>query len=141
EAQKQEFDLSRFANFEEFIMGVFGKGIAKYFMMPYNFKVWAHPPCMMNREWIGERVSVVDIKRVLGNVVLDRDDAGWGPNATFKYPLYGGTGGLFERMRPFVNEHLRLSAPVVAVDADAKEVVCEDGSRESYDLLMSTMPM
>ncbi|MFL5576700.1 MAG: protoporphyrinogen/coproporphyrinogen oxidase [Gemmatimonadaceae bacterium] len=141
EAQKQPLDLSRFANFEELIHGVFGAGIAKHFMMPYNFKVWAHPPRMMNKEWIGERVSVVDIKRVLGNVVYDRDDAGWGPNSTFKYPLYGGTGGLFERMRPYVQENLRLSAPVVGVDAEAKEVVCEDGSRESYDVLMSTMPM
>ncbi|HET7614134.1 MAG TPA: FAD-dependent oxidoreductase [Gemmatimonadaceae bacterium] len=141
EAQKQPFDLSRFANFEEFIKGVFGAGIAKYFMMPYNFKVWAHPPCMMNKEWIGERVSVVDIKRVLGNVVLDRDDAGWGPNATFKYPLYGGTGGLFERMQPYVADNLRLNSPTVAVDVESQEVVLEDGTRERYDYLLSTMPM
>jgi protoporphyrinogen oxidase len=141
EAQKHEFDLKRFQNFEEFILGVFGKGIAKYFMMPYNFKVWAHPPCMMNKEWIGERVSVVDIKRVLGNVVLDRDDAGWGPNATFKYPRHGGTGGLFERIQPYVQDNLRLNTPTVAVDFAAKEVILENGHREKYDYLMSTMPM
>jgi protoporphyrinogen oxidase len=141
EAQKKPFDLSRFANFEEFIHGVFGAGIAKHFMMPYNFKVWAHPPKMMNREWIGERVSVVDTARVLGNVILDRDDAGWGPNATFKYPLYGGTGGLFERIQPYVEENLRLNARTVAVDTENREVVLEDGSRERYDLLLSTMPM
>jgi protoporphyrinogen oxidase len=141
EAQKQPFDLSRFHNFEEFIHGVFGAGIAKYFMMPYNFKVWAHPPKMMNKEWIGERVSVVDIKRVLGNVILDRDDAGWGPNATFKYPLYGGTGGLFERMQPYVEDHLRLNSPTVAVDTEARQVILEDGTREPYDHLLSTMPM
>ena len=141
EAQKEEFDLKRFHNFEEFILGVFGEGIARYFMMPYNFKVWAHPPCMMNKEWIGERVSVVDIKRVLGNVVLDRDDAGWGPNATFKYPRHGGTGGLFERIQPYVQDNLRLNAPTVAVDFANKEVVLEDGHREKYDYLMSTMPM
>jgi len=86
-------------------------------------------------------VSVVDIKRVLGNVVLDRDDAGWGPNATFKYPLHGGTGGLFERMQPYVADNLRLNAPTVAVDVESREVVLEDGSREHYDCLLSTMPM
>jgi UDP-galactopyranose mutase len=96
---------------------------------------------MMNKEWIGERVSVVDIKRVLGNVIFDRDDAGWGPNNTFKYPLYGGTGGLFDRMRPYVEDNLRLCAPVVKVDVVNKEVVLEDGTRERYDVLMSTMPM
>ncbi|MFN2637655.1 MAG: NAD(P)/FAD-dependent oxidoreductase [Gemmatimonadaceae bacterium] len=141
EAQKEEFNLARFANFEEFVYGVFGAGIAKHFMMPYNFKVWAHPPKMMNKEWIGERVAVVDIKRVLGNVVLDRDDAGWGPNATFKYPLYGGTGGLFERMQPYVEENLRCNSRTVAIDTDRQEVVLEDGSREAYDHLLSTMPM
>jgi UDP-galactopyranose mutase len=96
---------------------------------------------MMNKEWIGERVSVVDIKRVLGNVVLDRDESTWGPNATFKYPRYGGTGGLFARMQPYVEEQLRLNAPTVAVDAARKEVVLADGTREPYDLLLSTMPM
>lgn len=141
EAQKQEFDLRRFKNFEEFILGVFGKGIARHFMMPYNFKVWAHPPCMMNKEWIGERVSVVDIKRVLGNVVFDRDDAGWGPNATFKYPRHGGTGGLFERVQPHVQDNLRLNTSVVAVEFANHEVVLEDGARLKYDHLLSTMPM
>jgi UDP-galactopyranose mutase len=141
EAQKQTVDLSKFKNFEELIHGVFGAGIAKYFMMPYNFKVWAHPPCMMNKEWIGERVSVVDIKRVLGNVVLDRDEVTWGPNATFKYPRYGGTGGIFERMEPYVRDQLRLNAQTVAIDTERKEVVLADGSRVRYDALLSTMPM
>ena len=141
EAQKQDFDLKRFANFEEFILGVFGKGIAKYFMMPYNFKVWAHPPCMMNKEWVGERVSVVDIKRVLGNVILDRDDAGWGPNATFKYPRHGGTGGLFERVQPYVQDNLRLNTPTVAVDFEKHEAILDDGHRVKYAYLLSTMPM
>jgi protoporphyrinogen oxidase len=141
EAQKQPLDLGRFANFEELIYGVFGAGIAKHFMMPYNFKVWAHPPAMLNKEWIGERVSVVDTARVLGNVVLDRDDAGWGPNSTFKYPRHGGTGGLFARMQPYVEENLRLRACVASVDVERKEVVLADGTREPYDYLLNTMPL
>jgi protoporphyrinogen oxidase len=141
EAQKQPLDLARFRNFEELIDGVFGAGIAKHFMMPYNFKVWAHPPKLMNKEWIGERVAMVDIHRVLGNVILDRDDAGWGPNSTFKYPLHGGTGGLFERMRPYVEQNLRLNAPVAGVDLGRKEVVLRDGTRERYDLLLNTTPL
>lgn len=141
EAQKQPVDPARFANFEELIHGVFGRGIARAFMMPYNFKVWAHPPRMMNKEWIGERVATPPIERVLGNVVLDRDDAGWGPNNTFKYPRYGGTGGLFERIVPYIREHLTLEAPAVAVDAAAKTVTFAGGRTEPYDVLLSTMPM
>jgi UDP-galactopyranose mutase len=141
EAQKQPLDMSKFENFEQFIHGVFGAGIAKYFMMPYNFKVWAHPPAMMNKEWIGQRVSVVDIERVLGNVILDREDVSWGPNATFKYPRFGGTGGIFERMQPYVQKNLRLNCRTSHIDSQAREVVMEDGTREKYDVLLSTMPM
>ncbi len=141
EAQRQPIDLAAIENFEELIHKQFGAGIAKHFMMPYNFKVWAHPPRMMNKEWIGERVSTPPIARVLGNVVLDRDDAGWGPNNTFKYPRYGGTGGLFERIVPYIEEHLSLNTATVRVDAARKEVVLADGTREPYDLLLSTMPL
>ena len=141
EAQKKPLDLSRFQHFEDFIYGVFGDGIAKYFMMPYNFKVWAHPPKMMNKEWVGERVSVIDLKRVMGNVVLNRDDIAWGPNATFKYPLYGGTGEIFSRMQPFVEDHLKLNTRVVAIDTDKKEVITDDGIHEPYDHLLSTLPL
>ena len=56
-------------NFDEFIDAVFGDGIAKHFMTPYNFKVWAHPAEMMNKEWIGERVAVLDVNRAIKNVV------------------------------------------------------------------------
>jgi UDP-galactopyranose mutase len=141
EAQKHAIDTSKFKNFEDLIQGVLGKGIAKYFMMPYNFKVWAHPPRMLNKDWIGERVPVVDIERVLGNVILDREDTSWGPNSTFKYPLRGGIGGIFERMRPYVEDNLRLNSPVVAIDTVVQEVRLADGTRQEYDVVLSTLPV
>ena len=141
EAQKKPLDMDRFENFEQFIHGIFGCGIAKHFMMPYNFKVWAHPPSMMNKEWIGQRVSVVDIERVLGNVILDRQDVSWGPNSTFKYPRYGGTGGLFERLQPYVNDNLRLNHKLAGLDTEKRELVFENGNREQYDAILSTMPI
>jgi UDP-galactopyranose mutase len=141
EAQKKPHDASQFETFEQFINGVFGTGIAKYFMMPYNFKVWAHPPKMLNTEWIGQRVSVVDTERVIANVVLDREDTSWGANSTFKYPRYGGTGGLFERLQPYVQDNLRFNCAIAGVDTDAREVVLENGTREQYDILLSTMPV
>src|SRR5256714_2378259 len=49
EAQmKREAQSAR--NFEEFLEGVFGEGICKHFMKPYNLAVGAHPPKMLNKE-------------------------------------------------------------------------------------------
>ena len=128
-------------NFGEWVDMVFGAGIAKHFMLPYNFKVWATPAELMNYVWIGERVSVVDIEQVLRNVVLGEDQVSWGPNNTFKYPVRGGTGFLWEGLRAFVDDHLELNTPVVAVDADARVVHTGDGRTWPYDVLLSTMPL
>ncbi|MFP5260233.1 MAG: protoporphyrinogen/coproporphyrinogen oxidase, partial [Acidobacteriota bacterium] len=80
------------AHFREWIDRVFGPGIARLFMLPYNFKVWAHPAETMSHRWIGERVSVVDAGRVVKNIIYGTDDVAWGPNNTFSFPLRGGTG-------------------------------------------------
>ena len=130
-----------FANFREWVDAVFGRGIAEHFMIPYNFKVWATPAELMNHVWIGERVSVVDADAVLRNVLLGEDQRSWGPNNTFRYPLRGGTGHLYESLRGFVEPNLVLEAPVVAVDPSSHEVRTADGRRWPYDVLLSTMPL
>jgi protoporphyrinogen oxidase len=95
----------------------------------------------MNYVWIGERVSVVDVGAILRNVILGEDQRSWGPNNTFRYPLRGGTGFLYEGMRKFVEHKLHLETPVASVDVEAKEVHTSDGRRWPYDVLLSTMPL
>ncbi len=138
EAQRTEHSPS---NFEEWVHAVFGAGIAKHFMLPYNFKVWATPPELMNYVWIGERVSVVDVEAILRNVILGEDKKSWGPNNVFRYPLRGGTGFLYEGLRAFVQPNLNLETPVASVDPVGKEVRTADGRRWPYDVLLSTMPL
>jgi protoporphyrinogen oxidase len=96
---------------------------------------------MMNKEWIGERVAVIDINRAIANVVLERDDFGWGPNNQFKFPLFGGTGEFYRRFEPVLGEHLKLGRRVAFVNAERKELFFTDGSRTSYDVLISTVPV
>jgi protoporphyrinogen oxidase len=138
EAQRAEHNPT---NFKEWVDAVFGAGIAKHFMLPYNFKVWATPAELMNHVWIGERVSVVDVEAILRNVLLSEDQRSWGPNNTFKYPLRGGTGFLYEGLRTFVEDHLELETPVASVDTQAKVVRTTDRRTWPYDVLLSTMPL
>ncbi|CEM02549.1 unnamed protein product [Vitrella brassicaformis CCMP3155] len=129
-------------NFEEWLMRKMGKGIYDVFLGPYNFKVWAHYPKDMNVEWMGERVAPVDLKKILSNVVHQRDDIGWGPNATFRYPKYGGTGAIWKGVADKLpQEKLRFKKTVKSVDARKKVLVFSDGSVEKYDALVSTMQL
>ncbi|MCA1822983.1 MAG: NAD(P)/FAD-dependent oxidoreductase [Mycobacteriales bacterium] len=128
-------------NFREWVLAVMGEGIAKHFMLPYNFKVWATPPELMNYVWIGERVATVNVEDLLRSVLFDKPETQWGPNSTFKYPLHGGTGFLYEGMRRYVEHKLELSCPVVSVDTVDKVVRTGDGRQWPYDVLLNTMPL
>jgi protoporphyrinogen oxidase len=140
EAQTQR-DHKSARNFEEFIYAVFGDGIAKHFMVPYNFKVWAHPAKMMNKEWIGERVAVLDINRALKNIILGNEDYAWGPNNKFKYPLRGGTGEFYSRFYPVLKDHITLNAEVEYIDTKKKQILFSDGEVVKYDDLITTGPV
>jgi protoporphyrinogen oxidase len=134
-------DPKEATNFEEFISAVFGDGIAKHFMTPYNFKVWAHPAKMMNKEWIGERVAMIDINRALKNVMLKNDDFAWGPNNQFKFPLKGGTGEFYSRFAPELEGHYTLNKEAVFINLESKEILFKDGDIVKYDRLITTMPL
>jgi len=138
EAQRGSHEVT---NFRQWVDATFGRGIAEHFMLPYNFKVWATPAELMNHVWIGERVSVVDVSSVLRNVILGEPQVSWGPNNTFRYPMRGGTGFLYEGMRRQIEDHLELETPVASVDPVAKEVRTADGRVWPYDVLLSTMPL
>ncbi len=129
------------ANFRDWILATFGEGIAEAFMFPYNSKVWTTPLEQMSRSWIGERVSVVDFKRLLENVLYERDDVGWGPNSKFRFPLHGGTGEIYRNMAKRFPAKVVNGKELVAVDADKRQVSFADGSGDTYDILISTTPL
>ena len=130
------------ANFAEWIHRSFGEGIARHFMLPYNFKVWAYPPAELAYHWIGERVAQVDLERIVFNIVDGRDDAGWGPNNLFRFPLRGGTGEIWKRLAASLPAGaIELGKAVANLDARNRRIRFTDGSTEDFDILISTMPV
>lgn len=129
-------------NFAEWLNQSFGEGLCKSFMNPYNFKVWAYTPEKMNVEWMGERVATVNLSRIIENVILGRDELGWGPNNTFRFPMRGGTGAIWTRLAQALPEKkFQFKKKVVAIDGEKKVISYEDGTSETYDAIVSTMPM
>lgn len=59
-------------------------------------KVWGVPPKEMQCSWLGERVATVNVEVAIANVIRGKEEAGWGPNATFRFPKHGGTGAIWK---------------------------------------------
>ena len=132
-------DRSR--NFREWILEIFGEGVARHFMFPYNEKAWAFPLEEMSKEWIAERVSVVDFERVLKNIITQKDDVSWGPNSAFKFPEEGGTGALFSAFLPHLEGHISLNKRCTRIETEKHLLHFEDGSENSYNTLVSSAPL
>ncbi|MFZ1008100.1 MAG: FAD-dependent oxidoreductase [Candidatus Sulfotelmatobacter sp.] len=133
--------LKEATNFREWILASFGEGIAKAFMFPYNSKVWTTPLENMSKSWIAERVAVTDLKRMLESILLERDDVGWGPNSKFKFPLHGGTGEIYRRMADCFPGKIHLGKELVEVDCGRRRVSFADGTGDTYDTLISSVPI
>lgn len=130
------------ANFKEWILATFGLGLAEVFMFPYNFKVWAFPLEMMNYTWIGERVAITDLERLTKNILFELEDISWGPNNTFMFPKYGGTGAIWLAVAKLIgDEKFHLGKNVEKIENIEKVITCSDGTKYSYDNIINTIPL
>jgi UDP-galactopyranose mutase len=128
-------------HFRDWIYAIFGPGIAKYFMLPYNAKLWQTALDEMDFGWIGERVSVVAVERVLKNLILGRDDTGWGPNNTFRFPYFGGTGEIFRRLAKRVGDKVVIGSEIVRLNRTARTVKTTSGRDYSFEQALYTGPL
>lgn len=130
------------ATFADWLQRSFGDGLCETFMYPYNFKVWAYEPAKLGAGWMGERVATVDLTRILRNLVHKRDDVSWGPNATFRFPLHGGTGAIWDSLAAKLPAgKLALGRRVTRIDTGERVAHFADGTTERYDRLLSSMPL
>lgn len=96
----------------------------------------------MQCSWLGERVAAPNVKLVTKNVILNKVAGNWGPNATFRFPAYDGTGGIWIAVANTLDKKNTRFGPhsnVNKVDADKKVVSLADGTNIKYGTLVSTM--
>jgi UDP-galactopyranose mutase len=130
----------KFANFEDFIYGVWGRGVAKHFAIPYNRKLWAVPLREMETSWLGGRVPMPDLEEMIDGALRPVAKP-QGPNARFGYPLRGGFQALMNGFLPQLRGEVRLGARVARVLAAKHLAVLTDGTTIAYEKLVSTMPL
>ncbi len=132
-------------HFSQWIDAAFGAGIGDVFLRPYNRKVWAHPLDELSWDWIGDRVALVDLPRVVQNIRLNRDDVSWGPNNRFRFPRRGGTGAIWRTLAARLDQaapgRLQFGRRLASVDTSAHVATFTDGTAVRYERLLTTIPL
>lgn len=98
----------------------------------------------MQCQWLGERVAAPSLRTVVKNAVTKEPAPNWGPNATFKFPTHGGTGGIWTAVAsilPPKTMRMGSSAVVRSVDPAKKLVHFSTGKTVQYENLVSTMAL
>ncbi|MCX5705894.1 MAG: FAD-dependent oxidoreductase [Candidatus Omnitrophica bacterium] len=126
-------------NFAHWINAVFGKGIARHFMVPYNRKFWTVPPAELTCDWLDGIIPVPTLAQVIEGTV-EESKRQFGYNARFWYPKIGGINQLPQAIAKGIG-NIHMNQSVKKIDLKKKEIWFSCGRREKFDFLISTAPL
>lgn len=137
--QKQERGEFHPTNYDEWMRGFFGDGIADHLMIPYAKKIWTVEPSEMDFNWIGRRVPTPDYERIIAGALSDAVDQ-VGATSYFWYPKKGAIEPLPRALGARLgNVHLNRRA--VRIELPEKRVVFADGENVLFDQLVFSLPL
>lgn len=126
------------ANLDEWFEATFGTTLTAEFFRPFNTKMWAHPPTLLDHTWTsersGSRAANVPQPRVDG----DRPSP---DRSTFPYPRQGAGAlwrGLADRLPA---AKLAFGVGVAHLDLHERTATLDDGRRVRYRWCVSSAPL
>lgn len=126
------------ANYQEWLYRAFGKVFADTFPAAYTRKYWTTEPANLGTDWIGRRVFYPKVEDVTGGFRGPLGRSTYWVNR-WRYPSRGGfytyTHKLAERAR------IRYGKKLVYVHFGERLLGFEDGTRATYERLVSTIPL
>ncbi|GAB4032437.1 MAG: FAD-dependent oxidoreductase [Elusimicrobiota bacterium] len=123
-------------DFKNWTLSVFGKGISKYFMLPYNEKLWQHPLEKMSLGWMGSFVPVPDPSEILKGAYFPSSSS-LGYNGLFHYPRRGGIGALSSALSS-ASGPINYGCELLSVKAFEKKASVRGMGEISYGTLVNT---
>jgi len=126
-------------SFYHWINKTFGKGIARYFMIPYNTKFWTVPLDELTCEWIDGFIPVPTLNQIIGGTI-EESKQNLGYNAFFWYPKKGGISEVSQALSSQV-KNIFKACKINKIDLKRKEIDLGVGRRKRFDFLVSTIPL
>jgi UDP-galactopyranose mutase len=126
-------------NYEEWMRGTFGDGIADRLMIPYARKIWTVEPSTMDFAWIDRRVPTPDVERIVLGALTD-DVEQIGATAQFWYPWNGGIEALPSALAKRV-QNLRTGCPMRSLDIGRRLLTVEGGEEIAFGDVVFTLPL
>jgi protoporphyrinogen oxidase len=125
-------------NYEQWLRASFGDTFAETFPMEYTVKYHTTTAANMNTDWIGPRLYRPKLEEVIrGALEPNSPDVHY--ISHFRYPSHGGFAAY---LPPFVRmTDLKLGHRLVRIDPAARSLSFANGAVETYDAVVSSIPL
>ncbi|MCW4043966.1 MAG: FAD-dependent oxidoreductase [Candidatus Bathyarchaeota archaeon] len=139
--KKEKGEIKKPTNLKEWFSYMFGKAIAEKYLMPYNEKIWKHPPEQMSLEWV-ERVPNPPMEDVIKSA-LGISTEGYLHQLHFYYPRIGGIQALIKAIENKIGQSniMRDFGVTKIRNIDGKWVVSNGKQVRVYERIISTIPI
>jgi len=124
--------------FYDWCLKTFGNGISKYFMIPYNEKLWRIDIKKLTCDWLGNYVPQPTLQEVITGAFTDNNKK-IGYNATFFYPKMGGIQSLIDELKKNI-PGIKTDVKISSIDI-SKKIVKTNSGEMKYKNLVSTIPL
>jgi protoporphyrinogen oxidase len=139
EARKQDIlEEAAPANYQQWIHRAFGRVFADTFPAVYTRKYWTREPADLGTDWIGKRVYYPKIDDVVGGAKGPLGRSTYWVNL-WRYPSKGGFYAYTHKLAQCAR--IEYGKKLVSVNFRNRELGFTDGTRVTYERLVSTIPL
>jgi protoporphyrinogen oxidase len=125
-------------NYESWLRAQYGDYFAENFPMAYTRKYWTVDAKKLSTTWCGARMYQPNIEEVLrGSYTTETPNTYYADE--MRYPKFGGYRSFLTSMQKECR--IELNKKAIFIDPTAQYVEFEDGSRENYNHLVSSLPI
>ncbi|MFA5160985.1 MAG: FAD-dependent oxidoreductase [Elusimicrobiales bacterium] len=126
--------------FDRWAMSVFGEGICRHFMFPYNRKLWRVPLPQLRADWCAPFVPRPGPEEVIAGA-YGPQRASFGYNTEFYYPSQGGAGALCAAIADGLGNGFMPGCGVLRVNLSKKTALINNLGEVEFSRLVNTMPL
>lgn len=140
EAQMGSDKKERPSNLRDWVLVHFGEGVARYFMFPYNLKLWKVPLHTLDIDWTEKFIPKASLEQAIAGAVSDCKRT-FGYNKVFYYPQEGGIQSITDELLKHIRGRIFLKKEVVGISLKEKRVDFRDGESLRFKILVTTIPL
>lgn len=138
---KRPTKIKKRESFYDWALRMFGAGIVKHFFVPYQEKIFAYESKKISASWTGRFVPQTDLKTMITGALQPQGCTDQGYNAQFLYPKKGGINSWITKLADKIITPIATQYEVESIDIKNKIITFKNGDFESYDLLVTTIPL